>query len=426
MGMIPYPSQIELAKEAYTKLRKYGIAYLAMEERTGKSLTGILAIEEFAKNDIILNPGRIMGLTLRKRKVLIITKKQAIAGWNETLANCGPLESIYKVVNYHQVHKQDPALYNTVILDEAHNYISACPKPSKMWRAIKPFVGYNLAIYMSATPHAQGMQMLYHQLALSEYSPWAGYKSFYTWYNEFAQRDQNGFTKKVHLSGRTIETYDSVQTKRVGTMVQHLFITKTRAQLGFDKEPTDMLHYLQLNPQIEQIYNSLLKDRVLKFNTGGKDYTLVADTPMKLRTALHMLEGGALKVDDDYLVLRNNEKVDYIKRIWGDSPQLVIMYQYIAEGHKLRKHFNFATVLQGTSFAEGIDLSHKEHLVIYSQDFSTAKHTQRRARQANRDRKGEIEVHYLLVKKAISDQVYKTVSVNKRNFVDSLFTYEEL
>ena len=83
--------------------------------------------------------------------------------------------------------------------------------------------------------------------------------------------------------------------------------------------------------------------------------------------------------------------------------------------------FKKALILQATSYAEGVDLSHKRHLVIYSQDFSTARHSQRRARQANKNRAEDIIVHYLLVKKGISEQVYQTVSLNKKNYVDSLF-----
>ena len=70
---------------------------------------------------------------------------------------------------------------------------------------------------------------------------------------------------------------------------------------------------------------------------------------------------------------------------------------------------------------ECIDLSKIKYLIIYSQDFSTARHTQRRARQANREREDEIKVHFLLVKNALSDQVYESVSINKINFVDSVY-----
>lgn len=82
--------------------------------------------------------------------------------------------------------------------------------------------------------------------------------------------------------------------------------------------------------------------------------------------------------------------------------------------------------MQATSYAEGVDLHKYKHLIIYSQDFSTARHTQRRARQANKARHEAITVHFLLVKKGCSEQVYKTVSVNKKNFVDSVFTRTKL
>lgn len=139
-----------------------------------------------------------------------------------------------------------------------------------------------------------------------------------------------------------------------------------------------------------------------------------------------MLEGGVAKIEDEYLVLLNAEKIDYIKTSWSDSKDLVIMYQYKAEKTKLEAEFKHASILQATSFAEGVDLSMYKHLVIYSQDFSTSKHSQRRARQANKQRTEEINVHFLLVKKGISEQVYETVSVNKTNFIDSLFSKEQL
>ena len=62
-----------------------------------------------------------------------------------------------------------------------------------------------------------------------------------------------------------------------------------------------------------------------------------------------------------------------------------------------------------------------EHLVIYSMNFSTSQYTQRRARQANMKREQIINVHFILVKGGISEQVYKTVAINKSNFVDKYY-----
>jgi ERCC4-related helicase len=125
-------------------------------------------------------------------------------------------------------------------------------------------------------------------------------------------------------------------------------------------------------------------------------------------------------------VLPNQEKIDFILANFGDSPDVVIMYQYIAEKAKLEAHFKKATILQATSYAEGVDLSSYAHLIIYSQDWSTARHSQRRARQANMARKEPIKVHFLLSAKAISEQVYTAVAKNKVNYIDSLYTGERL
>jgi ERCC4-related helicase len=87
----------------------------------------------------------------------------------------------------------------------------------------------------------------------------------------------------------------------------------------------------------------------------------------------------------------------------------------------LKEHFKNARILQGTSYAEGVDLSMYETLIIYSMDYSTAKYSQRKARQANMARVDDINVIYLLMKGAISDQVYTTVCENNKNYVDSYF-----
>lgn len=403
----PWPSQIELAEKALAILRKYMIVYLAMEERTGKTLTGILVAEACAVNN-----------------VLVVTKKKALDGWLDTLTNFKHTKK-YEVINYHSASKvkMKPDL---VILDEAHSNISGYPKTSVLWMNIKKLCKDVPIIYMSATPNAQGPMLLFHQFALSSWSPWKAFKNFYSWYKHYAKVDSKGETEKKWIAGRMIETYASMRNEEVFASVEHLFITRTREDLGFEQEPVDKLHFIELNQQTKLAYNLLMKNKVLEFTSADKDYTLITDSPAKLRFALHMLEGGVLKVDETYIVLANCEKISYIKEVWGDQPNVVIMYNYIAEGIKLNQEFTKAKILQGTSFAEGVDLSMYDHLIVYSQDFSTARHTQRRARQANKARQKEIVVHFLLVKGAISEQVYKTVSVNKVNFVDSTFERVEL
>lgn len=399
--MTPFPHQLQLASLVIEKLKASGIAYLAAEERTGKTLASVLACEKLGRVHVRL-PSKAF-------RVLVITKKKALDGWHDTLA-AYPHNCKYTVTNYHQAHKHGTN-YDVIILDEAHNYISAFPKPSAMWKGLRELCRKKPIIYLSATPHAQGPQQLYHQLALSSYSPWRKYPTFYSWFKTF------GKPYTIEINGIAINQYDKCHVSMVMECCEHLFITKTRKELGFKHEPKDQLHYVTLGESTRAVYNELIEHNIVELKAG----MLVCDTKPKLRYSLHMLEGGVAKIGDRDIVLANCEKADYIRAEFGDTKDLVIMYNYIAEGEKLRKQFKYAKILQATSFAEGVDLSMHKDLVIYSQDFSTARHTQRRARQANKKREDPITVHYLLVKKATSEQVYKTVSINKKNFVDSVF-----
>lgn len=400
-----WESQKAIAREALPILEQYGLVYLAMEERTGKSGTAMYMVEQ-----------------LPVQRASIITKKKAMEGWQEALGGL-PHEKVYSLINYHSVSKL-VGRHQLAILDEAHANVSGYPKKSVLWKEVHSKVYGLPIIYSSATPHAQGYQLLFNQFALSKWSPWRKYEDYYEWFKEYAVRDKDGKLPMTYIGAQQQAIdYTQVQEARIKEEIKHLFVSYTRAELGFLQEPKDKLHYVELKPHIKAIYNQIVDHKVLSFTHSetGKDYTLVCDSPAKLRYALHMLEGGTLKIGDEHINLGNNEKADYIYKTWGDSPNLVIMYHYIADGIKLNRMFKQARILQGTTYAEGVDLSMYRDLVIYSQDFSTAKHTQRRARQANRSREDDITVHYILVKKGASEKAYRTVSINKKNYVDTVF-----
>ena len=62
--MNPYPYQMKIANKAYEILKENAIVYLAMEERTGKTLVSLLIAE----------------MSLAKT-ILILTKRKALDGW---------------------------------------------------------------------------------------------------------------------------------------------------------------------------------------------------------------------------------------------------------------------------------------------------------------------------------------------------------
>ena len=395
--MKPYQHQIDISSQALDILRKHMIVYLAMQERTGKTLTSILICEQTKCNNI-----------------LVITKKKALVGWIDTLSKYKHNKT-YECINYESLHKCTfkPDL---VIIDEAHSNLGAYPKVGKTWKEVFKFTKGKPIIYLSATPSAQTYAQLYHQFKLSSWSPWIKYPSFYNWHKDY------GIENIIYLGGRQLKQYNEVKSVKVMKDVEHLFISYTRTELGFEHEPNDILHYIDLSSEIKEYYNSLLKDRVATI--AGTE--VIADTVMALRTKLHQLEGSTLKQEDKNIFLSKLDKIDYILKTCGDSKDLVIFYQYQNELSLLKQTFKSATILQGTSFAEGVDLSMYETCIVYSMDFSTAKYTQRRARQCNMKRDTPIDFHFLLVKGAISEQVYQTVAVNRANFVDSYFNKQEI
>tara|TARA_B110000211_G_C14075485_1_gene551836 strand:+ start:1433 stop:2659 length:1227 start_codon:yes stop_codon:yes gene_type:complete len=405
--MIPWQHQTDISHNALEIIQENGLVYLAMQERTGKTLTALLVCEKLPKD-----------------RILVLTKKKALKGWCKTLKNWSHTKN-YEVTNYHQAKKIKND-YDYIILDEAHEYISGFPKPSQMWQDVKALTQGVPLIYLSATPHGQGYQLLFHQLALSDWSVWKQYSTFYAWHRKYAVLDRMGATEKSYVGGRYVETYKRINAEKVLSDVSHLFITKTRAELHFSQEPQDELHYVDIGEQVKRAYNHILKHKLLTISSQGKEYEIVADSPMKLRCCLHQLEGGTLKINKKQAItLANDEKIKYIKENWGDQWSVVIMYNYVQEKIKLEAQFKKATILQATSYAEGVDLSCYAHLIIYSQNFSVAKHTQRRARQANKNREEEIKVHFILTKGGISEQVYESVSSKKKNFVDSVFNKKE-
>lgn len=392
--------QENLLSKCISVLQEHRLCYLSAEERVGKTLPALLA-------------ACLLG---KEGPVLILTKKKALDGWLETLDSLDTKPLCY-VTNYEQAKNlisSEENLYSFVILDEAHHALSAYPKPSKTAILVQKMIYKSpYVLFLSATPHAESYSQVFHQLNVSMHSPFDSCKNFYDWFSTY------GIPKFKWLGSRQIRMYNEINTELLLPQIKHLFVTMTREQAGFEEDPEDELHYIEPSEFLKSKYAEAEKLRVF---TMEKERVLELDTPSRLLFSLHQMEGGTLKISEtESLELGNAEKIDYIKKVWGDSSDVVIFYNYIAEGKLLRKSFQNARILQGTSFAEGVDLSNYAHLVIYSQNFSASKYIQRRARQCNFNRKDPIKVHFLLMKGWVSDQCYACVSSKYKNFTFKLY-----
>jgi len=388
--------QIEGARWALATIREYGLAYLAWEERTRKTGASLLTVE----NSLAQN-------------CLIVTKKKALDGWKEHLSK-HDLKKNYTLVHFEGLYSRkkvkgklqynvnfEPEDYDFIILDEAHHAISACPKPSLTWKIMATLTKAKPILYLSATPYAEHLGLVYHQLKLSSWTPFMQ-PTFYQFHREFGIPD-------FEYTPTPRETYKKYKKEEILSRMGHLFNFKKRKEVGIEHEPTVKLIKVDLSQETKAIIKVWVKDRVLEI----KGHTLVNDNPGIARSVHYQLEGGTIKG----VGFIGMEKVNYIKANYHHG-QIAIMAHFILERTFLEAMFPTVRILSSDGDAEGVDLSGIEKLIIYSMSDKTSKYTQRLARQANHDRKTPIEVDIIVANKpGIGLGIYNSVALKKENFV---------
>ena len=406
----PLPHQPVYAEKCWQILKETGYVYLAGKPRSGKTYTAILVAE---KSDKI-------------NSVLVLTKKNAISGWHKFTVNNPGIKHKYYVTNYEQAHKLNSKDYDLVIIDESHN-LGTLGRPSKRIQVIRKLC-YNMPhIHLSGTAIVESPNGIFHQMFISKYTPFK-FRNFYDFFRFY------GKPYYIKAMGREIAQYDRADLLRLMPEIDEFTVYMTQEDAGIDKslQAVDKVHYIALNDNTKTLYNELQKHQIVRIEGGMfnaeysyETYDLVCDSTMKLRTSLHMIEGGVAKVDDEYIDLGNREKIDYIKKEFGDEEDIGIMCHFIGERKILAKEFKKAKIYSSNAHAEGVDLSHLKHFIIYSSDYSGAKFIQRRDRIINTNGSNTLIVNHLLVKGAISEQVYKRVS-KKEDFNNSTYIREDI
>lgn len=407
------PHQVEKAEECWKHLQDKGYVYLAGKPRSGKTLTAILTCEK--TSDYIKN-------------ILVLTKLNAIPGWLKFTQGY-PCKKNYNVINYEQLGsakelkskwyitlKINPEDYQLVIIDESHN-IGAFPKPSGRFRVIRHGCGHLPHINLSGTAIVESPNSIFHQMCFSRFKPFE-HKNFYDFFREY------GKPYIIKAAGRDIQQYDKYQDcllNEIDTFT--VYMTQEDAGISKDLQAIDIVHYVELEEDTKEAYNYFQSNQIMHLE--GLPGPLVGDSVMKLRTTLHMLESGVAKLGEEYFLLGNTEKVEYILKTFGDTEGLGIMCHFIGEQKLLKQYFKKARIYSSNAHAEGVDLSHLTNFVILSSDYSGSKFIQRRDRIINSEGSNTLEVHHILVKNAISHQVYNKVS-KKEDFNNSTYKRQEI
>ena len=258
----PKPHQSIFAEKIWDILKKLGYVYLAGKPRSGKTYTSILCAE---KSDKI-------------NKVLVLTKINAIPGWNKFIVDNETLKHKYMVINYEQlasyetvthsktgrkfkkpkkiIHlKLNPKAFDLVIVDESHN-TGGVGKPSLRHQAIRAMCSQMPHIHLSGTAIVESPCSIYYQMNISKFSPFR-HNDFYSFHREF------GTPYFIEVHGMEKKQYDRANEKLM-PYINQFTVYMTQEDAGIDKslQAVDKPHYIQLNAATQALYNTIMKDNI--------------------------------------------------------------------------------------------------------------------------------------------------------------------
>lgn len=401
--------QIELAVQTSQILLKYRIAILSIEMRVGKTLIALQAAAH-----------------LGAKKVLFITKKKAIASIAKDFENEN-YDFDLTVINYEQADKYKPE-YEVVIVDESHS-LGAFPKPALRTQTIKNLVKGNYLMLLSGTLTPESYSQIYHQLWISEWSPFAEFKNFYKWAHEFVE------IKEKIINGLRIRDYSRANHQKIMEVISKLILTYTREEAGFEQsEVQEKIIYIP-NEDVKRMADYIIEKKVVELRAG----TIVCDTAAKLQGKVHQIYSGTVKTEEGDALILDRTKAEYIQKNYIGQ-RIAIYYKFIAEGIVLNQTFKgeltespeefnqgikriFISQIQSGSM--GINLSTADILIFYNIDFSAVQYWQARARLQTMDRTKPAIVHWLFTKDGIEEKIYKAV-MKKKNYTISYFTKDYL
>lgn len=391
--------QKEIVRLGVNVLKKHYFVYLAMEVRTGKTLTSLSICK-----------------TLAVSNVLFITKKKAISSIQDDYDLLNPDFSI-TIINYESLHKIDSSPYDVIICDEAHG-MGAYPKPSKRAKDVSSLIRTNdsYVILLSGTPTPESYSQMYHQVYAIPESPFSQYKNFYHFAKEYVNVTQKkiGPTSINDYSDASIDVLD---------MMEDYTISFTQKEAGFKTKITEEILTVAMHESTHNMVKKLKKERVLQ----GQIEVVLADTAVKLMSKIHQLYSGTVKFESGNSGVTDWAKARFINGYF-QGKKIAIFYKFkkeleaitdifedsITTDLKEFKETDKSIALQIVSGREGISLKEAEALVYYNIDFSATSYWQSRDRMTTKDRKYN-KIYWVFAENGIEHQIYKTV-IKKKDY----------
>ena len=275
--------QKELANKGVTILTVHGIVYLAMEVRTGKTLTALEIANLYGS-----------------KNVLFITKKKAIKSIEKDYKDFGYTFNLTVINNesLHLLHGE----YDLLISDEHHRN-GAFPKPNKVTQLIKKKYANLPMIFLSGTPHPESYSQIFHQFWISNNTPFGYYSNFYKWAKDFV------IEKKKYLGYANVNDYSQAKMEIIKPIIEKYFIRFTQKEAGFETSVNENILYCDMLDITYNVAKQLKKDKVVQ----GVFETILADTGVKEMSKLHQIYSGTVKFESGKSAILDHSKGFFIK-----------------------------------------------------------------------------------------------------------------
>ena len=401
--------QLSIIKKGKEILSHSNFLYLAMEVRTGKTLTSLGICTE-----------------LNAKNVLFITKKKAISSIEHDFYLLQPRYYL-EVINYESLHKIPQTGWDVVICDESHS-LGAFPRPNKRAKQVKEIFKRSspYVLFLSGTPTPESYSQMYHQVYGVKDNPFEKYKNFYAFsktYVKVTQRKINSMMINDYTKG----------LKSIIEAVNPFKISYTQKSAGFKTQTEEKILYVELNEETKKVIKILKRDRVVE----GEGEVILGDTGVKLMSKIHQLCSGTVKFESGNAMTIDYTKVNFIKKYFKDK-KIAIFYKFTQEYKALKevygdnitndleefKNTDKCIALQIVAGREGVSLKEATALVYYNIDFSATSYFQSRDRMTTKDREYN-EIYWIFSNKGIENEIYKAV-VKKKDYTLSHFKRDSL
>lgn len=387
--------QDQISSQAAQLLEQYKICYLAMECRTGKTLTALA-----------------VALKYGAKSVLVISKLKALPSIYSDYNQMRP-DFALDAINYESAHKCAGNKYDLVILDEAHS-LGAFPKPSKRTKMVKALCKGLPIIYLSGTPTPESFSQLYHQFWVSSFSPFKLFANFYKWAKVYVN------TSQKMVAGHTINDYSNARKDKIDEVTKKLFIDFSQEEAGFDAKIEEYSLSVPMSEWTQYAINRLKRDRVLSWD----DVNVLGDTPVKLMTKLHQLSSGSVIDESGTHIITDYSKAKYIRDYFAGQ-KIAIFYVYQTEAELLKKAFpkwtdvpevfqqsddnDMVYLGQVRSAREGVRLDSAEALIFYNLEYSYLSYEQGKNRLSSKERTTPAKVYFVCSDCGIEQDILEAV-----------------